>query len=242
MRRNYRRRNRGTWLPVLDTVWQTGAPGTTFDGIFQFPGSGPILRGQRIALDVIPLTYDFTQTNANADSDVGVSLRDLVEGQEYLLDRVVGKVYCDLTQDAAGSLASVICCAALAVLPVDDDTNASSLEAVDTDPLLAQNSMQPWMWRRTWLLGNNLTTQQYSNGRILPASNTGYGSVAEGTHLDTKGVKRRIRKEQRIFLVLSSYCLEQGEEEDPTVNAVRWEYDLRLHGSMRKARNQSTFK
>jgi len=243
--RRTRRRNRGAWLPLVGTIYQDGQPDATW---FSFgaewaaatsPGVGDRFSFGAAATDYVGayvLTQDDTPDVDNPDA--GSSLRDFVEGQEYVLERAVGKVTCGFWR-TQGEVASAIIAVGLCVLPVDDGAQTTpSLPINDYDPLVARNAQAPWLWRRTWLLSNNslnLTSPYY------PETNTAYGSMADGPHLDTRGTRRRIRKEQRIFLVASAQ-VQQIAAGGTQASALDFTVDLRLFGSMRKARNQSTFK
>jgi len=67
-----------------------------------------------------------------------------------------------------------------------------------------------------------------------------YGSVKEGTHIDTKGSKRMIRREQRLFFVTAVSAINPV---DAPINVqVHWTYDIRLIGKMVRQVNRSTFK
>jgi len=232
-----RRRSGGTWLPVLPTETAANTLVTYLDARALFPvgflstGTG-LDNGPR----VIPLTMDETPQAGVSSNN---TLRDWVEGQEYVLKRVVGKVWAGSLQTAEINVERFIACFALAVLPVDDaNPDVPAMPPEDYDPLLAQNTQQPWLWRRTWILSDNSAS---ASAFQYPGSTAGYGSIADGGHLDTKGVSRRISKEQRIFIIFQANVLDQGPEQTDAAG-VNWGYDLRLFGAMRRGKNRSTFK
>lgn len=231
-RRRFRRAG-GTWLPPLPTFYGENDEGVTFYESFATAGAV----GEKPTLTYIPVVTDATPNVDAAVGGVNHSLRDVVEGQEYVLKRAVGKFFAAPQQlESQASAWLVMVCAALAVLPVEDSNpSAPALEDDDMNPLLAQNAMSPWLWRRTWILSNNLTPNTYL---YYPNSTAGYGSVMDGGHIDTKGVSRRIRREQRLFMLVAAQTLQSGE--NPMT--FHWGYDLRFFGAMRKARGQSTFK
>lgn len=244
MRRS-RRRNRGAWLPLVGTVFADGQPDSTW---FNFSANWPIATSPNVGdrlrfgstaeetVGTFVLTQDDTPDVDNPDT--GSSLRDFVEGQEYVLERVVGKCYAGMW-GIRGEACAVIAAVGLAVLPVEDGAPTTpSMSVNDYDPLLARNAQAPWLWRRTWLLGNNwpdVSSPRYNQ------TNEQFGSVLDGPHLDTRGTKRRIRKEQRIFLVASAQVV-QVDGSGTTDSVLDFTVDLRLFGSMRKAKNASTFK
>jgi len=242
-----RRRRGGSWLPLVGTIFNDGQPDSTwFSFSAEWPSSTTPGIGDRFRFGSTPeetvgafvLTQDDTPDVDNPDA--GSSLRDFVEGQEYVLDRVVGKIYAGFGR-TDGEVNTAIVAAGLAVLPVEDGSPTTpSMNIDDYDPLLARNAQAPWLWRRTWLLSNNSVPSQFP---YFPESNYSYGSVLDGPHLDTRGTKRRIRKEQRIFLVASAQVRNhRGSVTSADVSFLDFTVDLRLFGSMRKAKNISTFK
>lgn len=241
-----RRVSRGAWLPVLPTIFNENQIGVTFD-IFSFFSEG-LENGERIGCQAIPLVIDETITPDVASGQAGASLRDIVEGQDYVCDRIVGKINAGITtgNEAAGDLVThAIMCAGIAVLPVADNAQETpALSIDDYDPLLADNCMAPWMWRRTWFVSTN-DFGAYTppvNWPWYPSNSAWYGDGMSGDHVDTKGVKRRITKEQRLFLVGAAYQINGSTNEELFSNALTFTYDLRLHGSLRKTHNRSTFK
>jgi len=230
-----RRRSGGTWLPVLPTFIGEADEGYTwYESTLSLVNTVGSFDRQ-----AVPLVTDATPNVDAAQAGINHSLRDLVEGQEYVLKRAVGKVWGSLDQSSEGSgVSRIILCMALAVLPVQDVApTAPAIPDDDWDPLLAQNTMSPYLWRRTWVLSNNVLSSQTM---FFPNSTGGYGSVMDGGHLDTKGTNRRIRKEERIFILTSAMV--QDAVGTGGAGGVLWGYDLRFFGAMRRARNQSTFK
>lgn len=235
-----KRRSGGAWLPVLPTdIFGNGSQLVSFtDGFATFdPGLPPVGTQPDAFPLAIPLTMDETPRQ---ESGATHTLRDYVEGQDYVLKRVVGKVWMAITEPIdGGNVQRAICCAALAVLPVkDDNANTPDLDPAEYDPLRSENIQQPWLWRRTWILSDN-----YSNAGTIhyPHSTGDYGSVADGGHVDTKGTARRITKEQRTFIVFAARCL-QPVTGGENITGINYGYDLRLFGAMRRGRNRSTFK
>ena len=87
----------GTWFPTLGTEWAADGGGLSwFDAGFTLNtlslnenkanGSNGV---------VIPVTKDFTQLpSSNFRTITGAGLRDEVEGQSWLLKRLVGNIFC----------------------------------------------------------------------------------------------------------------------------------------------------
>lgn len=242
-----KRGNRGTWLPVLPTALTQDEGETQYATWYESPYSIPSsLSAYNQTPVAVPLLPDFTLQDEDLSGlNSQATMRDLVEGQDYLLKRTVGKVWATATNRAQTGLPSgpYLFCLAIAVLPVQDEQqNVPAMPASDYSPLLSSNSQQPWMWRRTWLLQN--TIQAAALPTDLPAygaqSTWQYGSVADGGHLDSK-VMRRVRKDQRLFIVAQGAQLLAGEDAEFPQD-IRWGYDLRFFGAMRRASNKSTFK
>lgn len=237
-----RRKSRYTWFPVNPTfIGENPNPKTYYFGDSEV---SPTI-GTGIQIIAVPVLQD--QDQQTGQTDAGISLRDRVEGKDYALERIVGKVWASVSQDVADGAGeytntAVLVAMAFAILPVDDSTGQPALNDADYDPLNADNSGAPWMWRRTWVLYNNLATP---NVDFTGPTNIGsYGSVMDGGHVDIKSV-RRVRREQRLFWILAMDSIARfvnGSADIPIVNRVQWGYDLRVLGGMRRARNQSTFK
>lgn len=232
-----RRRNRGTWLPLDPTVLSEGEPAFTY---FTTTTAASDTIGERpTSVVAVPVAFDITrQTPDNIGTEF--TMRDLTEGQDYFLDRIVGKVDAEFdgNQGTLGSqILDIVVCMAFAILAVEDDGTTVALAADDIDPLLAKNTMAPFIWRRTWKLYNNLTP----GGLIttVPSTVAQYGSVMDGGHVDAK-TKRRIRQNERLFFLYQTVTtgtlgIEPG-------GSVTFGFDLRLHGALRKNRNQGTFR
>lgn len=236
-----RRRNRSTWFPILgfDTGVAANVNGlSTVDfRAFAVPATGAA------TVVPVPLIPDIDVPAEQAQSNAGkveTTLRDYVEGQSCIIDRIVGNLQIGIVPSAAKtSSETIICCAAIAVLPVEDDATGVNLalSIEDIDPLRADNSAQPWLWRRVWVLGDE--KQAGNEGHFFPQNNL-FGSVAEASKIDTKGTKRAIRREQRIFMVYS--FLNANPNIEGESRTVACSLDVRVLGRMTRAHNRSTFK
>lgn len=245
-----RRRARPTWFPVLGTSGGEDLPSTVF-ATERTIGPG--------ALAFATQTCEFTEILDDNDTSEAetASLRDRVEGKDYAITRIVGKIWAAAQQYtpviSEGELAEavpefIVWCAGLAILPVD---SSGVPEESDTDynPLLSANSAKSWMWRRTWTLWNNLAeaatpdpTQPLYTGPTNVA-NVGSGTWDAG-HVDAKS-RRRVRKEERLFLITGVYignivdATGESVGTTNTVYSISWGYDFRVLGGMRKSHNKS---
>lgn len=237
-----RRRSKVTWFPVDPTVYNVSQPGVTwFESSLTFPAGS--VAGDT-AINAVPLTLDETQDWDDGAAQ-GTSLRDIVEGQDYMIQRVVGKVWMQVDPYENGTLREAICAIGLAVLPSSNEDNSPNLPAEEWNPLFARNSMQPWLWRRTWRLDNRAiwddgaTPPQPNNStKGFPGQTSDYGDRESGGHLDSV-VRRRVTKEHRLYIIAAAGIIQAvGEAEN---SEVWWGYDLRVLGGMRRARNSSSF-
>lgn len=239
---NVRRRTkpRVVWLPQTNAN-SIGDGSQVYQGIVQAP-SGPT--GNH-AITEIPLVAD---VQLEADSAAVISLSD-IESSGYQLRRIVGKVWVVCSQSAleVDAPASCIVTAGIMVRRADSTTGKSlgdlaSLTEVQIDPSTIDNTGDPWVWRRSWLLGNNTvltnaTVDPITNAFIelnsLPESNMEYGSVSDGPHIDQK-TARIVGPEERLFMTFSTTIL--NEAANPGLNEVinvGIFTDLRVLGSLR---------
>lgn len=239
MRRRHRRRS--TWFPILgfDTIGTQAAGLSTVDvrDITVAPTGAP-------NITIIPIIPDIDvppEESQQAGGEIRTTLRDFVEGQSCIIDRITGVCVWEAGfAGEAGALSSIIACTAIAVVPTADDGSGNpAISANELDPLRADNSAQPWFWRRVWVLGNAGAQTSVGAPTQLPGNNT-YGSAVDGPKIDTNGVKRAIRREERIFLIHS--VLASFPDAEAIQIQARAFVDLRVVGHMTKAHNRSSFK
>lgn len=232
-----RTRPRVVWLP------QTNANSLgTGDQVYQLVvQNNNGVTGARTVTE-IPLVLDSQTGFAVPD----VSLAD-IELSGYRLRRIVGKIWCQMVQSDPSATtdapAAVIITAGIIVRRADTTTGASlaaTVNADQIDPGLIDNSGDPWVWRRSWVLGDNGANTVLGGIppvieklQSMPTQNWGTygGGIAEGPHVDQK-TARVVGPEERLFLDLSMTIL--SEAQNPNVNAATcvWFTDLRVLGSM----------
>lgn len=234
-----RRRNRSTWFPILgfDTTLAEAAGLSTVDirdMVVNVDGNPNIV--------IIPIIPDVDvppeQSQAGGGGQVGTTLRDFVEGQSCTIDRIVGTIQAGYnTISTSGEVTQGILGVGIAVVPTaDDGTGNPAVNANELDPLRADNSAQPWMWRRVWVL--ETPSSSFFQSRF-PTNNASFSDMRSGPHIDTKGTRRVIRREERIFLIYSTQALVTGFT---TAGSIRVAADLRVLGHMTRAKNRSQFK
>lgn len=224
-----RRKSKYTWLPVIPTTVGAELPGASwFNSTAQVNLNeiGPVFSQ---ALNIVP------DDTISADEDTGeTTLRDLVEGQEYVVERIVGRVWGGLQQQSASeSWQAAIFGIGIAVMPYEDnDTIALNNDSID--PLGASNADGSWMYRNIWTIWNNTNS---ASGVLGPTNiaNSGpdYGFV------DTRSV-RRVHRNERLTIVMSAHVMSVISGGFDTTE-LQWGYDLRVLGQMRRARGQSTY-
>lgn len=237
-----RRRNRGLWLPIEPTLF--GAGETIAAATFhQEQYDAPVENGEITPPISVPVAFDRTFDDDTTSGQSVQTMRDLTEGQDYFLDRIVGKVWGEVGIQDDDPIETLLCMA-FAILPVSDgQPGAPALSNDSRNPLLAQNVMEPWIWRRTWKLYNPTVEAAGPVGQAVipigPATVSQYGSVMDGGHVDAK-TRRRVRHNERLFFVSSAACLFRNDG-SPSPNGITVGFDLRIHGALRRHRNKSSF-
>lgn len=246
-----RRRIKYSWFPSLGT--DVGPE--VFDGE-TWAGTGGQLHitpgdADQSPIDIISLTYDYPAEVEEA-AVVGAvpSLADF-QGSEYQLERVVGKFFCAF--DPIVGLPSPVIptpwlvCAALMILRVNEETGApvgvTGTDFQQYSPLVSPNISDPWIWRRCWMLSESYTVNS-SGGfpirevGIYPQNNTLYGDIESGPHVDARSV-RRVRREERIFLVVQMCAMKDGIPgevfEGQPSPFLQYSFDYRILGRLVKA-------
>lgn len=229
--RRIRRRPRVVWITPERTGRFNGTATASTDnanGRFFVSLTGPYNAGDQTTA-VVAVFGDQPVTTLDVGQLNGLSQQF---SSAYRLRRIVGKIFvgCEQTTNNSGSYAYVT--AGLIVLRCDP--NGQPIGA------LAGYSNQnfdgwsdPWIWRRTWMLGNlsNILLPG-STDFTMPENNTQMGSVMDGPHVDAK-TARTVGQEERVFLVVSL--------SDPFANAagtpgpqISVFYDLRGVVSLRQ--------
>jgi len=183
-----------------------------------------------MAVGEIPLVID----SQDDPLDPTTSLAD-VESSGYRLRRIVGKIWISIDQDAGTPTSKVFCTAGLIIRrskPEDGQSYArATLDASLISPEQIKNYGDPWIWRRSWLLGNNLGGAGGGTDPILEETNFQNTSALDGPHVDQK-TARIVGPEERLFLDVSF----RGNVEDPqdqSVLSCLVNCDLRVLASMR---------
>lgn len=249
-----RKRRRGTWFPVnghnvIGTEIQYDYADLRVD-----TGSVPVSNAEPPAQFLAPVLPDFSEQQGTGAIVTNPQLQDIVSGQTWVLDRFVGKLHlqCNGTgsnPNPALSWQSVYVVAGLFVARAEDDAPALvALDQEEVEPQQKDNSMNPWIWRRSWILGNPVSTGNFAPAstftlNIWPMSTGQYGSVMDGAHVDSK-VNRYIPREHRLWFVTSARGYSPGAVELSSTEAqpnVAGLLDYRIFGRLARSKNLSTF-
>ncbi|AXH79087.1 MAG: formate dehydrogenase [Circular genetic element sp.] len=226
-----RRRIPVQWLPVLGTPLE-GNTDRSFKQ-FQFDVQPT---GDTITVP-FPLTFDYPIDPSGANPQT-TSLADFV-GSAYILQRIVGKFTVGWVEypPPRDEMANVMVGAGFFVAKADDtNPNQPAMTVSQYNVLAESNIMEPWIWRRTWVLGNPRTLA----GVSWPSGNGWHGSAIDGPSVDSK-IRRRIQDDDRLWFVVSGCSLTSTTDPDADPATLLCTLDYRLLGTLRKNKNQSAF-
>lgn len=202
-----RRRNRPrvTWLPNdLNNrlgVAPVAASSPIDSSTFIIASTGPAL-GVAPDVQIIPLVKD---DNTDDVASAQATLSDL-ENSGYRLRRIVGKIQVFCAQNTAADAADptmFVVTAGIIVLKCSDGVTPN-IAAAAINPATLQTAEDPWIWRRQWVLSDEVGGQALGRNLFAPRSNIetyGAGSM-DGPHVDQK-TARVINQDERLFLVIS---------------------------------------
>jgi len=249
-----RRRSKGTWFPVLGDQAGSEGNGSTVAGVDQ---SIPVAANGGVSTRFHVLTLDAPRETQSDDFTLADTL-----GSEYLLRRIVGKFHGFHVGSDETPLHALVCAAFFVAradsensfYPLGADTNLltpGSTANESYSPLEQQTQREPWIWRRTWILGAYAVTREFNNvaGTIttvpndyIPAGTWGYNSVADGPHVDSKTL-RRVGQDDRLYFCVSTVRWPISQEPDPQQedSFIAYHLDYRIFGSLRRAKNSGNF-
>jgi len=217
-----RRKPRVVWLPPTNAN-SFGGLNTNGIQIFAVNTSGVAPK----ATGEIPLVID-SQDDPLAPE---TSLAD-VENSGYRLRRIVGKIWVQCQGSDENTAGFGLVTAGLIVRrsnPADGQSFAiltSNENLISTQEI--GNYGDPWIWRRSWLIGNPLVADP-EFGFVF--NNYGHGpSAVDGPHVDQK-TARIVGPEERLFLDVTVHQNTEDQGEIPIVWTVL--ADLRVLASMR---------
>jgi len=244
-----RRRSRSpkvVWLPQTNAN-SIGVNNELVYQLFTITTPGGFIGTGGTATDEIPLVLD-SQQSAVADP---ASLAD-INSSGYRLRRIVGKIWVIAGQTGPSSSGdpeahtTSIVSAGIIVRHAETTTGQSMAELSGSDigPGAIDNTGDPWVWRRSWIIGNrwagdNVATVSGSGIQFShnwnPDNWTHGPAAVDGPHVDQK-TARVVGPEERLYLTVSattageSSFTSAGLAEGMTIAVFT---DLRVLGSLR---------
>lgn len=243
-----RRRQKGTWFPVLGQATADANDQPTIGTFFL-----DIDTGGGVTTGVVPLIPDIPQDEPSQWDDFNEGLGGIL-GNEYFLSRIVGKFFIwveEPPQLEASNFPLAYLVTAGFFISRADGTSVNipigfSNQPRQYDPGSCYAVREPWIWRRSWILGTTRNTGALGandriNAKEFPKTTAGYGSVLDGGHVDAK-TKRRVSSDDRLWLAVSARAFPVLDQQTyQLTGAVQVNHDLRVFGSLRRARNRGVF-
>lgn len=262
-----KRRSRGTWLPILGTPAVLGEGGVvTTDGSLTFQLAVDAPNDGSAGLGIIPITYDYPQ-EAIELSPTADTLAEIA-GSEYIVKRILGHCvvanscnYDNVAGDGADALmvsAGFFVARAGSVTggplgpaaPIGYGADTTSSDMEQYSPGNQGTVREPWMWRRTWILGNQKKVVWFDSSatqvgsayfRNSPPTNQ-VADLRSGPYIDVKS-RRRVGQDERLFFAIECRTLPlqtaSGSPQgfDFAVAALT----VRIFATLVKAKNTGTF-
>lgn len=259
-----RRRRRGVWFPNLGTLGPNADPDDDDPGLWGSLVVGGEVSPAATNLIILPLTFDEAREDEELEADT--TLADFL-GSEYIIDRILGNLYVARQTVASSNVApgvkitagifvarqedSTFAAAAEGALPIGTQTLAEARE--NYSPMTNSTIREPWMWRRTWILGNTgaqanndpTSTVLTQNVQNFPATTVGYTGMLTGPYVDVKS-KRHVRQDDRLYFIISARQLSNNwiapfDEANTTQIVINFHLDYRLFGRLVKAKQTGSF-
>lgn len=236
-----RRAPRVVWLPP-----------TTENSVGQ-PAAGLEVTWKRFVIDItgpigttstgeVPVVID----GADQANNAFASISDLYNST-YRLRRIVGKIFFSARPNGLESVASPRVLGVTAGFIIRSINPASgqslaglTLDQSATSPALITNSNDPWIWRRSWIIGRLAELDSPQTTDAFPSlPNTNFGnngaSAVDSGHFDQK-TARIVGPEERLFLDVSVTILTQDAEgalHPDSVTFVDCVYEARVLASIK---------
>lgn len=257
-----RRRTKYTWLPAYGTGTPIDPDGN-YEGNMRY-GTLGVLRTGKPALGIVALLPDAPPENFDGST---TNLANAITS-EYILRRIVGSLFvtysqsnqpyyldsvayqpqgCIVTAGFFVARASDVSQTDPEAYPIGYTDGVNIADFNNYSPQARDTVREPWIWRRTWLLGNNrdyymkdgvlsATTHGYER---FPPNNALYGSVADGPKVDAKTI-RRVGSDDRLWFAIATQCLNST---GTAINDGILDYilDVRYLGALRRARQRGAF-
>lgn len=234
-----RRKAKVVWLPQdldnrLGTAPATATSGEQSSTIIRLMGAPGLSAPPEN--DEIPIVKDFAGGLGGLIAKTDTTLAD-IEQTGYRLRRIVGKLYFQVLQQdrAVGDPSIFLVTAAFIIRGVaqDGQSMASAAGNIQINTAKLNSTMDPWIWRRSWILANRSQTALANdiNAGSFPEANVVYGAgIFDGPHVDAK-TARIVGPEERLFLDVTVEGINGNAE--GAQGAIMMIGDLRVLASMR---------
>lgn len=241
-----RGRRKFTWFPTLGSASAQGNPhvlsGRSFSVQVLPNNTGPVIN-----TFILPVVPDAPLNEQDAAVGEGRLVQAI--GNEWFLERIVGKLFLAQGLGVATAAAATLVGAGFFVARANDVNSGGGIGTPVGSASVAERNenyspihdnviREPWLWRRTWILGGQAGSATFQGFTFAPLFNGFYGSVSDGPHIDAKSV-RRIGNDERLWLAVSTASLILSEAQSD--NLVTGYLDIRVLGALRKAKGKSTF-
>lgn len=246
-----RRRTKWQWFRNTGTPGEQGVDVEDTSAGVEF-ANNVAANGTSLAIAPIPLLFDLpSEELVPGNNSMGAYTQN-----DYLIKRIVGKVFATRVQvQVATDSAGILFAAGIFIARAEDlDSSGgnaqpigsgSAAQTVDNySPLRAENIQEPWIWRRTWILSNVLSTGAGAaiGAGVFPRSTAEYGSVADGPHVDAK-TGRRVRDGERLWFVTAArnWPLNNTAGTPSVSSLIQGHFDYRILGAPRRNKKRSVF-
>lgn len=196
------RRNTATWFPVEPTPALTSISPTT--------GASAAT-----TVAVINDNIDTSESSTSSTPLIGFTR------QGYTVVRAVGSIFVSCVGAATAN--NILCFAGLfSGRASNAGTFAEDINDYNPFVSTGRGIQRRFMWQRYWSL--NPWDFDYTTGNFpppWPSSNAHYGSVREGTHVDSKGSKLRVSLGARLFWLFAAFNLTAETQQIDYLPAIR---------------------
>lgn len=246
-----KRRTKYHWLFNTGTTGPGAAPNDFING----RDFGTVTPGTNGSTAMV--IFDLLNDNPSDDETTRLLPMGVYTNNDYFIKRIVGKIFLSTLTSASTAPALLVGFGIFVARAGDEDAGAgasfrpigvsAAATTFGTDPQAVLNYSplslecirEPWIWRRTWILGNPANVGGDIASAAFPRTNTLYGSIQDGAHIDAK-TARRVKDGERLFGVLAARNFPVNTTTDDQ-NLVRGYLDYRVLGAPRRSRNRSAF-
>jgi len=255
-----KRRSRGVWLPVIGHAI-TDPENEEVDISQEFAVDVPTDGSTNMG--IVPLTFDTPQEQPNA-SVASDTMAELA-GSEYIIKRILGHLHVANNSPYdnvnGGSHFAIKVDAGFFVARAGPDAGAplgpdapisfgvdSDADRQNYSPGHPATAREPWMWRRTWVLGNQRKIKFFEasagSANVAPygyfPAHNGIYPLTEGSRVDIKS-RRRVRNDERLFLAVVARGLPINASVTGQLSVAYVLTTIRIFGSLVKAKGSGAF-